>query len=112
MKRIVSYLPEMLFGGGALYSCFMDKTFFPMLLIVLVTILIIWKNKVFALILASILGAISLYMILALWSELSELPTQTADYRKLFVVGHLLFISIFVSAVLMPIKYFRMKFND
>jgi len=107
MKRIVSYLPEMVFVCGALFSIIIDKTFYPLLIVVLVTILILWKNKAFALILACIIGVIGLYMIFALWSELSEFPTQTADYWKMFVVGHLLFISIIVAAVLMPIKYYN-----
>jgi len=111
MKKIVSYLPEMVFVGGALYSFIMDKTFYPLLIVVLVTILMLWKNKAFALILASIIGLIGLYMIFALWSELSEFPTQTAEYWKMFVVGHLLFISIIITAIFMPIKYFKMKLN-
>lgn len=111
-KKIVSYLPEMLFGGGALYSCIMYKTFYPLLIIVLVAILMLWKNREFALILASIIVVIGLYLILALWSELSEFTTQNADYWKMFLVGHLLLISIIITAVFMPIKYFKMKFND
>jgi len=112
MKRIVSYLPEMVFVGGALFSIIKDNSFYPLLIVVLVAILMLWKNKVFAFILASIIVAIGLYLILALWSELSEFPTQNADYWKMFLIGHLLLISIILTAVFMPIKYFKMKFNE
>jgi hypothetical protein len=51
-------------------------------------------------------------MILALWSELSEFPTQTVDYWKMFIVGHLLLLAIIVCAVFMPKKYLKVKIKN
>jgi hypothetical protein len=112
MKKILSYFPEILLISGAFFSFILDgaNAFLPAItIIVLIVTLLLWKNRIYAVVLSSIIGIICLYMILALWSELSEFPTKTADYWEMLIVGHLLFCPIIVCAAFMPKKYINPK---
>jgi hypothetical protein len=107
MKRVLSYFPEILFISAAFTSFIMDsKSFYPAITVmVLIGALLLWKNKIYAVVLSSVIVMICLYMILALWSELSEFPTRTADYWEMFAVGHLLLCSTIICAIFMQKKY-------
>jgi hypothetical protein len=109
MKKVMSYFPEIFFISGAFCSFIIDSkaSYLEITIIVLMVTLLLWKNGVYAVVLSSVIGMICLYMILALWSELSEFPSKTADYWEMLIVGHLLLCSIIVCAVFMPIKYIK-----
>lgn len=110
MKYKLIYWPEFFLIGGSLFSFVINiSSITPIIIIILTSILLIWKNKIYALILATVIGAICLYMIIALWSELNEFPNRTIDYWKMFFTGHFLFLSTFISVICMPKKYFKIK---
>ncbi|WP_282135044.1 hypothetical protein [Seonamhaeicola maritimus] len=79
--------------------------------IVLTSILIlqiIYKNRIIGLIIPSILTLASMYMILALISEVSEFPTFNQDAQTMLFVGLQVFLSIIGISVFMFIKYLNM----
>lgn len=114
LNKVVSYIPELTFF---LLSCFwiidffMDNHINYLLVIIslIIPMLLIWKNKVFAIIVSSLFGIGSCYMILAVISEFREFPAGSSDGIKLLLIGCLLFIFLLVMSFLLPQKYFRNK---
>ena len=65
-------------------------------------ILFLWKNEVLGILISVIFLIISLYMVLALISELSEFPEFNLDAKKmLFVCGAWLGLNILLSIIMM-----------
>jgi hypothetical protein len=71
--------------------------------------LIIWKNKYFALSLSIILALVSLYMLLAVFSEYKEFPSGDRSGLQLLLVGGLIFISLLAVSIFLPRKYFTIN---
>ncbi len=71
--------------------------------------LVIWKNKYFALVLSSILGLISFYMLLAVLSAFKKFPSGDINGLQLLLVGASLFISLLVIAIYLPRKYLTLN---
>lgn len=69
--------------------------------------LMLWKNKYLALVIAIVLGAVSLFFMLAVFAEYSEFPSGNKDGWQLLLTGTLLFGSLFAISLIMPRKYFR-----
>ncbi len=114
VKRVLSYLPEILILLTAVYW-FADNLSAPSSrinylmigIILFISGLLILKNKTMALFLSLALGVGSIYMLLAVLSEYKEFPAGSPEGLKLLLIGTLLFSIILLSAVFLPIKYFR-----
>lgn len=112
LKKIWRYLPEILlfmaigisFLGELLEASRIN--YFMIVCGLILSTLIIWKNKYFALSLSIILGLVSLYMLLAVFSEYKEFPSGDRNGLKLLLVGGLLFTSLLAISILLPRKYF------
>jgi hypothetical protein len=74
-------------------------------LIALLIIQIATKNKTLGLIIPGILIFSSLFLLMALWSELNELPTFNNDAKILLIVGLTFFLSTIVISTVMIYKY-------
>jgi hypothetical protein len=106
------YLPEILLLLGAVISFFEELfrvsvvNYFLILCIALFSILLIWKNRWFALSISVVLGVASFYFLLACISEYKEFPVGDNDGIRLMLTGSLLFGSLIVISFIMPRKYF------
>ncbi len=70
---------------------------------------IVFKNRIVGIIIPSLLIMASLYMLLALLSELHEFPTFNADALRLLLIGSSYLTTIMVVSGLMIDKYSKME---
>lgn len=113
-KKIASYLPELsIITVASLW--FLDNligtrsniNYFMIAIIALILILMLWRNKIYAIIISIVLGWTSFYMVFAVISEFREYPSGDPDGIKLLVIGLLVFLGLCVTAGFMPMKYMK-----
>jgi predicted ferric reductase len=110
LKTTLQYLPEvaiLLFSIG--WAIGNTVNYVAIGIIAVILTLLIWKNKILAIVLSVVLGLGSLYMLLALASEYSEFPKGDPAGTKLLLVGSLIFLSLLAMSIIMPFKYFSRK---
>ncbi len=113
LKEVLPYMPEIILLGGAIAYFLSDLIItssvnnLMAVAIFLILIILRWKSKFLCLCLSIILGLVSFYLQLALLSEFGEFSTGSLKGRKMLLLGSLIFISLIVVSVLMPLKYFR-----
>ena|SRR5690554_7975943 len=73
---------------------------------------IIFRNKVLGIILPCVLIILSLYMLLALRSELNEFKVFNNEAQTLLLIGLSLFLSIIIVSFLMFFNYFKRFINN
>ena len=114
VKKAFSYLPESLLFMAITISFFGELiqasrvNYLLIICAMILSILIIWKNKYFALTLSILLGTASVYMLLAVFSEYHEFPAGDVKGFQLLFIGVLVFTSLLAVAILLPRKYFTM----
>ena len=114
LKKIASYLPEIAIITAALYW-FTDNLFheeshinYIMLsIIAMILTLVLWRNKIYAIMISIIIAWANLYMVFAVVSEYMEYPSGDPEGFKLLTVGMLIFFSLGAIAGFMPWKYFK-----
>lgn len=111
-KSILLKIPEfylllVAFRIGYIGENHMTLTPFGIILIGVIILQIIFKNNISGFIIAALFSFLSFYMLLAMFSEFSELPSFTPDARNLLVVGLLLFGLNMALAGIMLYKYGR-----
>jgi hypothetical protein len=107
MKKITKILPEMfLLVGVILYWISASITINPIaiILLLLIGLSLYLKNKVLNIITSGLFVLLSLWMILALFSEFREFDTGDVEGIKMLVFGFLIFIPTLISAVFLGIK--------
>lgn len=112
IKQILLAIPEyLLIAAAVFYWGSAGKTVNPVAisLILILIFQIIVKNRILGLIIPSLLIIISLYMTVALLSELNEFPVFNAEAKKLLFVGLLYIISTVIISGLMIYKYSKTK---
>lgn len=111
MKKFKSFLleiPEFLLIGAVIFYWMSTAVVFNYIAIGLLLVLamqIIFKFKILGLIIPGVLILTSLYMLLAMASELSEFPEFNADARYLLFVGLSYFLGTIAVSGLMIYKY-------
>ena len=108
LKQILLTLPEYYLIVVVLFSWIgptLNVNPIAIALIIMLTLQIIFKNKITGMIIASLFLLINIYMFFALVSEFREFPTFNADAKQLLFVGLLLFILNLLMAGLMIVKY-------
>lgn len=76
--------------------------------LVLVLILqLIYRNCISGIIIASAIVALGVFMLLALFSEVSEFSSFNSEAKHMLTVGLGLFLPLVVLGIIMFIKYFR-----
>ncbi|MEY3423118.1 MAG: hypothetical protein RIR48_3448 [Bacteroidota bacterium] len=112
-KNLWAYLPEIFLLLSIGFVLIMDwiKTssvnYFMICFGVILLILIMSKNKYLAIGLAIILGSLSCYMLFALLSEYNEFPSGDSRGTILLTTGSLIFCSLLIISMLLPLKYFK-----
>lgn len=66
---------------------------------------IIFKNKIIGVLIPSILILLSMYMLLALVSEVNEFESFNSNAKRLFFIGLTYFLGTIMVSVLMIMKY-------
>lgn len=112
LKKFWPYAPEasiLLLAVVGFFEELLSRAtvnYFTMVCIAIMLILIIWKNKYFALVLSVLLGLVSFYMLLAVVSEFREFASGDAKGMQLLLTGSLLFGFLMLMSFLIPGKYF------
>lgn len=116
IKKLASYLPELsiitvaiLWFFNNLMGTKSNINYFMIAIIALILILMLWRNKVYAIIISIVLGWASFYMVFAVISEYREFPSGHPDGIQLLVVGLLIFLGLAITAGFMPMKYMNQK---
>jgi hypothetical protein len=108
MKTLKSYLSEIYWLIAILYYWSLTAlavNWFAILLLMILGLLLVTKNKIFGMTISIFLILINLYLLSALASELSEFEVFDADAKKLLGVG-VLFIGLnLLFSILMLLKY-------
>lgn len=108
MKKFLIAAPEFLLIGSVLFYWVSTANVLNPIAIVLILILvlqIIFKNKLVRLVIPSLLIVASLYMLLALFSEFREFPEFNSEAKTLLLVGLTYFLLTISVAGLMIYKY-------
>lgn len=114
-KKTLSYIPEVSLLIISLFWFFeslirtSEVNYLMILLTLAVAAIMIWRIKSLALILSAVLALVSLFMLLAVFSEFNEFPKGSAEGTKLLLTGSLIFTTLLGMSALMPIKYFAKK---
>ena len=108
MKTLKSYLSEIYWLIAILYYWSLTAlavNWFAILLLMILGLLLVTKNKIFGMTISIFLILINLYLLSALASELSEFEVFDADAKKLLGVG-VLFIGLnLLFSVRLLLKY-------
>lgn len=114
-EKIIPYLPEILLGTAIGISFIgelietSNVNYFVFFCGLILSTLIIWKNKFFALTISIVLGVLSLYMMFAVFSEYREFPPGDRGGLELLVVGEVIFLSLLLISILLPGKYLKVN---
>ena len=106
-QYIRNNIPETIILGAIVFYWFSTSILLNPLAIILSSLLLVqifFKNSILGIILPAFLIFGSLFMLLALGSELLEFPTFNQDAWEMLIVGLLLFLSIIRVSILMIIK--------
>lgn len=112
LRQIVLKLPEFLLIAAFVFYWRSAGIVFNPIAIVLIVILvlrIIFKNRIVGLLIPGFLILTCLYMLMALLSEFNEFTTFNAAAKKLLFVGLAYFISTMIVAGIMIYNYSRAK---
>ncbi|KAA5535501.1 hypothetical protein [Paenimyroides baculatum] len=80
-------------------------------LLVVLIFQIIFKNKIIGIIIPSVLMLLSMYMILALLSEVNEFESFNSDAQRLLFIGLAYFLGTILISFLMIWKYLLRSSN-
>ena len=70
-----------------------------------------WKNKILSSILAFILGIASLWMILAVLSDIGKISSENTSASTGLAFGGFFFLCLLITAIAMPFKYYYGRFQ-
>ena len=108
IRTFILQLPEYLLIAAVVFYWFSAGLSVNYIAIGLITVLIlqiIYKIRIVGIIIPSVLVMISLYMLLAIMSELNEFLTFNSDAKELLFVGLSYFISTIIISGVMIYKY-------
>lgn len=114
-KLILSKFPEyylilLAFASG--YKPPLHLAPFALVLIVIFSLQLIFKNRITGIVIASLFGIGNLYFLLAMLSEFREFQTFSEGARQLLSVGLPLFVTNLIMAVVMVYKYAPSRETD
>lgn len=90
LKQIRKWIPELYLLASALFYWVSTSTLlnpFAIFLVLVLSSLFIWKSKTLGVVVGLLFLILSLYMILALMSELSEFSTFNSDAKAMLGIG-------------------------
>jgi len=112
LKKLKFFIPELLLILSVLYYWFLTPNLFNPIAIGLLTVLvyqIIKKNATLGLVISTVVLFLTLFMVLALLSELSEFNVASPNYYNLLIFGSLYLGINLILAGFMFYKYLKLK---
>ncbi len=107
-KKIFLNIPEYLLIAAVLFywmSAGLVINYIAIVLLVIIILQMIYKNKVIGIIIPTIMILTCFYMILALLSEVREFPSFNTEAQTLLFVGLAYFLITIIASIVMIIKY-------
>ncbi|WP_425077004.1 hypothetical protein [Psychroserpens sp. S379A] len=107
-KKIFLNIPEYLLIAAVLFywmSAGLVINYIAIVLLVIIILQMIYKNKVIGIIIPTIMILTCFYMIIALLSEVREFPSFNAEAQTLLFVGLAYFSITIIASIVMIIKY-------
>lgn len=114
LKHIKSLIPELFLIASVMYYWVSTSNLlnpFAIGLLAILTYQVINKKATLGLIISSIAALLTLFMVLALISELSEFEVVNQNYKNLIIFGTLYLGLTLLMAGLMFFKYLKLKIN-
>lgn len=108
LKQITLQIPEFLLLAAVIFywgSAGWGVNYIAIVLLVVLILQIIFKNRIIGIIIPSLLTLASLFLILAVISEFKEFPSVNAEAMKLLLVGLVYFSSTILVSGVMFYKY-------
>ncbi|WP_418639398.1 hypothetical protein [Winogradskyella sp.] len=112
IKTITSLLPELFLIGFVIYYWTLTPNLFNPIAIALLAILvyqIFSKKTILGLLISTVVIMLSLFMVLALVSELAEFTVVNQDYNNLLLFGSLYLGLTLLLAGFMFFKYLKLQ---
>ena len=108
-KWLTNSYPEFYFLASVIFYWLSSSFINPFAwgLLALFILQIILKNIKLGIILSVIIGLLSFYMLLALFSEFKEFPAGSREGMKMLIIGCVYFITNIVVAGIMLVRYAR-----
>ena len=113
-KTLKLIIPELFLIASVIYYWVLTSTLLNLFAIVLLAILIyqvINKKATLGLFISTIVMLLTLFMVLALISELSEFKVVNQNYKNLIIFGSLYLGLNLILAGFMFFKYLKLKIN-
>jgi threonine/homoserine/homoserine lactone efflux protein len=114
IKLLKSHIPELFLIASVIYYWVLTSNLLNPYAIGLLAILIyqlISKKSTLGIIISGIVICLTLFMVLALISELSEFDAATENFNNLLIFGSLYLGLTLIMAGLMLHKYLKLKIN-
>ena len=112
IKSLKPHIPELFLIAPVLYYWVLTSHFLNSYAIGLLAILfyqLISKKSTLGIIISGIVMCLTVFMVLALISELSEFDTTTENFNNLLIFGSLYLGLTLIMAVFMFLKYLKLK---
>ncbi|MBK3517340.1 hypothetical protein [Carboxylicivirga marina] len=112
LKKHLKQLPEYILIAYTIFYWLSAGIIVNPIAIVLIGILtlqIIFQNRITGILIPTIIIFVCFYMLLALISEVKEFPTFSSDAQQLLFIGLLFFILTMIISVVMLVKYASME---
>ena len=112
--HLKSLIPEFFLMASVLYYWTLTSNLFNPFaigLLALLTFQIIGKKPTLGLVISTIVILLTLFMVLALISELSEFSEATQNFNNLLIFGSLYLGTTLIMASAMFFKYLKQKIN-
>lgn len=114
IKNFKSSIPELFLMASVTYYWTLTSNLlnpFAIVLLALLSYQILTKKPTLGLVIASVVILLTLFMVLALLSELSEFEVINQNYKNLFIFGSLYIGLNLILAGFMFFKYLKLKIN-
>ncbi|WP_339756980.1 hypothetical protein [uncultured Winogradskyella sp.] len=114
IKTFRSFIPELFLIASVLYYWVLTSNLLNPFAIGLLAILIyqlISEKSTLGIIISGIVICLTLFMVLALISELSDFDAATENFNHLLIFGSLYLGLTLIMAVFMLYKYLKLKIN-
>ncbi len=114
ITKLKYYIPELFLIASVMYYWILTSNLlnpFAIGLLVILIYQIVSKKATLGLVISAIVILLTLFMVLALISELSDFDAATENFNNLLIFGSLYLGLTLIMAGLMFFKYLKLKIN-
>jgi hypothetical protein len=110
IKQLQKWIPELYMIASVIFYWISTSNVLnpvALFLLVVLTTLFIWKNEVLGIVISSLFLGLSLFMVLALISELNDFPTFGQNAKTMLLIGAIWLILNISLSIIMIVKWGR-----